>query len=184
MSVKKLAAQLLVALLLIGLHITAHADDDDDSPNQRNILGWVEFVELQPWGFLTKAKLDTGAKTSSIHAENIETFERKGKEWARFDFEFRESKDSKTRQVTIEAPVSRTVYIKRHKHKTQSRPVVELKICIDNKIYNSEFSLTDRSRFIYPILLGRRLLKDAAVVDSGSTFLARKDCKVADKDKD
>lgn len=186
MYATKLAMRLLLILLLAGLQIPAHADpdDDDDSPKQRSILGWVEFVEIQPWGLLTKAKLDTGAKTSSIHAKDIETFERDDDEWARFVFEYTEKKGGKLKKATIEAPIIRHVLIKRHKRKTQRRAVVELKLCIDNKIHETEFSLIDRSRFIYPILLGRRLLKDVALVDADSTFLGRKDCKVAEKDKD
>lgn len=146
---------------------------------QRSIMGWVEFVELQPWGFKSKAKLDTGAKTSSLHAENIERFERDGEDWARFEFVFKESKHSKQRRVKLQAPVIRTVKIKRHKsNKTQIRPVVELDICLNNSIHSAEFSLIDRSRFIYPVLLGRSLLREAAIVDPGSTFLAQEHCKV------
>lgn len=186
MTVSRLALHLLIATLLSSLSLGARAatDDDDDKPRQRSILGWVEFVEIQPWGLLTKAKLDTGAKTSSMHAEDIEEFERDGDEWARFVFEYTECKDCKTKRATIEAPITRHVLIKRHKRKTQRRAVVELKLCIDNQIHATEFSLIDRSRFIYPVLLGRRLLKEAALVDANSTFLGRKDCKVAEKKKD
>lgn len=176
--------RLLTALLpLVLIAPGVYAGDKKEEPKQKSILGWVEYVELQPWGFRTKAKLDTGAKTSSIHAENIERFERKDKEWARFEFVFREEKDSKPRRVKIEAPIVRNVYIKRHKHKTQSRPVVMLKLCIDNQSYKTQFSLIDRSRFIYPILIGRRLLKEAAIVDAGNTFLGSEHCKIADNKK-
>lgn len=176
--------QFLIAMtLFIGLGANAWADEDKSEPRQRSIMGWVEYIELLPWDLRTKVKLDTGAKTSSIHAENIELFERKGDEWARFEFEFKDADTDKIRHITIEAPVQRTVYIKRHKAKTQSRPVVELEICINSQIHKGEFSLIDRSRFIYPVLLGRRLLKDIAIVDPGNTFLADKTCKVSGKKK-
>ena len=178
----RLFAALLPLILVAGLfNSNVYAGDKKEKPKQRSILGWVEYVELQPWGFRTKAKLDTGAKTSSLHAENIERFERDGKEWASFEFVFKEEKNSKRRRVTIEAPIVRNVLIKRHKSKTQSRPVVMLNICIDNEVYKTQFSLIDRSRFIYPILLGRRLLKEAAIVDADRTFLGSEHCKAAKK---
>lgn len=173
----------ILAFALCALLTAQQATADDKKPKQRSILGWVEYVDIMPWGLHTKAKLDTGAKTSSMHAEDIEIFEKKGKEWARFVFEYTEKKGGKVHRPTIEAPIKRYVLIKRHKHKTQRRAVVELEICIDNEIYKTQFSLIDRSRFIYPVLLGRRLLKEAALVDADRTFLGQKDCKVAEKEK-
>ncbi|MGB1579886.1 MAG: ATP-dependent zinc protease [Nevskiales bacterium] len=170
--------------LVCALLVSAQAAAEDKKPKQRSILGWVEYVDVLPWGLHTKAKLDTGAKTSSMHAEDIEIFEKKGKDWARYVFEYTEKKGGEVKRATIEAPVKRYVLIKRHKRKTQRRPVVQLELCLDNRVYKTEFSLIDRSRFIYPVLLGRRLLKKAALIDADRTFLGQKDCKVAEKDKD
>ena len=51
------------------------------------IAGWLEYVVLEPWDIKLRAKLDTGAKTSSLHALNIERFIRDGQSWVRFNTE-------------------------------------------------------------------------------------------------
>jgi len=139
--------------------------------------GWLESVVLQPWNIKLRAKLDSGAKTSSLHATDIEYFKRDGYKWVRFQtFDDKETKPL----VPIEAPLIRTVKIKRHNLKSKTRPVVDLAFCLDGEIYNGEFSLNDRSKFHYPILLGRRMLQQGIIVDPASTFTLRtkrKKCK-------
>ncbi len=141
------------------------------------VAGWLESIILQPWNIKLRAKLDTGAKTSSLHAEDIERFERDGVEWVRFHTT---DPDEKNPLKTVEAPLIRDVKIKRHKQKPQTRPVVEMTFCLDGQIYTSEFSLTDRSRFNYQVLLGRRVLQQGILVDPASTFtlkINRKSCR-------
>ncbi|MCG8536857.1 MAG: ATP-dependent zinc protease [Pseudomonadales bacterium] len=146
--------------------------------NEITILGWIEWVYLQPSQLKAKAKLDTGAKTSSIHAKNIEYFEKDGEDWVRFQFSsntrlkshlYEPGKSKKV--ITIEAPLVRRVLIKQHKRKSAERPVVFLPFTLAGQSYQAEFTLTDRSKFIYPVLLGRRFLKEVALVDPANTFL-------------
>ncbi len=158
-----------VALLSMFLPVAAQA-------KEKTIMGWLEPVIIDPLNFRVKAKLDTGAKTSSIHALDIETFKRNGKTWVRFTFEAKDRKhetnrDDEVRRVTLERKRVRNVVIKRHNSKYQERPVVEMTLCINGKLHTEEFSLIDRSRFLYPILLGRHALKDFALVDPSKTFL-------------
>lgn len=138
--------------------------------NGRAILGWVEFVTLES-GVIAKAKLDTGAKTSSIHAEDIEYFTRNGQQWVRFEFE-KPKRPAKhgmpavpRQKKVIEAPVKRMVKIKQHTVDFVQRPAVDLAMTIGDKTYVTEFTLTDRDAFIYPVLLGRRFLDTAVIVD-------------------
>lgn len=145
---------------------------------QRTIYGWVEWIQLQPTQKYTKAKFDTGAKTSSMHALNIEWFEKDGDDWVRFQFSpntkisAKRILSGKTRNfITIEAPVVRNALIKQHKRSSAERPVIHQKFILDGKEYEGEFTLTDRRRFIYPILFGRRFLQDVAVIDPAHTFL-------------
>lgn len=71
------------------------------------VFGWVEKATIEPWGVMVKAKLDSGALTSSMHAENIETFERDDEEWVRFDVEVEdETKGEKGREYLRTPPVS------------------------------------------------------------------------------
>jgi len=167
-------------LLLTSLIATssAIAKQNGGDISEKIILGWIENIYLQPYDLKAKAKLDTGAKTSSIHAKNIEYFEKDGDRWVRFQFssdtklkekKYKEGKSKKV--VTIEAPLTRSALIKRHKHTSMERPVVTLPFNLAGKEYKAEFTLTDRSKFLYPVLMGRRFLKHVAIVDPGNTFL-------------
>lgn len=133
------------------------------------IAGWLETVVLSPWQIQLKAKLDTGAKTSSIHAENQQRFERDGKPWVRFNLPKGGKKNAKIE--IIETPLTREVLIKRHKLPPAVRPVVQLGFCINAHYYETEFTLANRGNFNYPVLLGRRFLKNHILVDAGKTFL-------------
>ncbi len=132
------------------------------------ITGWLESVVLSPWQIRLRAKLDTGAKTSSIHAEKIERFERDGDEWVKFTLPSGKKKGAEHR---IEVPLLRNTSIKRHNLPAVIRPVVELAFCIDGHYYKTEFTLADRSNFNYPVLLGRRFLQNNIMVDSSSVFM-------------
>jgi len=80
------------------------------------------------------------------------------------------------RVLAMERPLKRTVKVKRKGAPSQLRYVVELSFCLDGREHQAEFSLTDRSAFLYPALLGREFLKDVAVVDPANAFLARSKC--------
>ncbi|MFK8067881.1 MAG: ATP-dependent zinc protease [Gammaproteobacteria bacterium] len=132
--------------------------------------GWLERVIFAPWDIKFRAKLDTGAKTSSLHAVEIKRFKRDDKEWVRFSTT---DPEDKSNLKPIEVPLVREVKIKRHKEAAQVRPVVELTFCLDGHVYTSEFSLIDRSRFNYQVLLGRRMLQQGIIVDPSTTFTTK-----------
>ena len=129
-----------------------------------------------------KARLDTGAKTSSLHAVNVEPFEKDGEEWVRFDLPLDDHLDPESEEnagvvLELERPVTRTVLIKRKGAESQRRYVVKMDFCIAGKTHETQFSLTDRGHFSYPALLGRRFMKDDNVlIDSSDSFLAEKEC--------
>lgn len=133
--------------------------------------GWVEKVMIYPEQIILDAKLDTGAKTSSLHAEELEFVTRDGDTWVQFHVADREG-DS----VSIEAQVVRNAKIKRHFGGRQTRPVVLLDLCIDGKRKHVEVNLVDRSGLNYKLLVGRNFLKDSLLVDSGATYMLSPDC--------
>lgn len=169
----RFGAILLFAGTAIGLQPAMAAVDGEEHPDQRMILGYIERVWFQDGEITVKAKLDTGAKTSSLDARNIEFFEKKNKRWVRFEFWTR---DDERPYVAVERRVKRFVRIKRHRTQYQRRAVVELPFCLAGKAQLGEFTLIDRKRFIYPVLLGRQVLKKRALVDAGATFLGGYDC--------
>ena len=125
------------------------------------IIGEVEPVTIVKAGLTRPARIDTGATTSSLDARDIQRFERDGKKWVRFTLLDRRSK----KEVKVESRLTRTVEITRHGTDPQLRPVVKLKAILGKVRINREFSLTDRSAFTYPVLIGRNFLEGEFIVD-------------------
>jgi hypothetical protein len=138
--------------------------DEDGRPlvtaHRLGVIGEVETVILLPHRITLEARIDTGANTNSIDARNIESFERDGKRWARFELVDRASDE----RVQIERPVTRDVRIKGD-HGDGQRLVVTLKFAMGNEVFDQEFTLNDRTTMTYPVLIGRNGLDGIAVVD-------------------
>lgn len=137
------------------------------------ILGWVENAWMHDPEMKIKAKLDTGAETSSLDARIIKKFRKDGKRWVRFEVADPESDD---KYVLVRERV-RTISVVQHDGSRQRRPVVTMKMCIAGRNLTAEVSLIDRSEFIYPLLLGRNALDEFALIDPGNTFLGGRECK-------
>ncbi|MEX1228368.1 MAG: RimK/LysX family protein [Marinobacter sp.] len=173
----------------IALSQPAMADNDEKKDMPQETMGFVEWVVLQDTGLRMKARLDTGAKTSSLHAVNVEPFKKGDDEWVSFQIPLADHQDmdevevegvKKPESVVLEfeRPVERTVLIKRKGAPSQRRYVVRMEFCIGGSTHETQFSLTDRGRFSYPTLLGRRFLEDDNIlVGSSDSFLAEKKCE-------
>ncbi len=138
----------------------------------KHIMGWVERIEIPGSDLSMKAKLDTGAKTSSLDATDIEVYRANGKRWVRFTITDADAQES----VTLERPLQRYVRIVRHSGEHQRRPVVSLQVCLGINLLDIEFSLIDRSHFIYPVLIGRSALQGRVLIDPDETYLSRPRC--------
>jgi hypothetical protein len=130
------------------------------------IFGQTEYITILPANFRLRARIDTGATTSSIHAVNIRQFERDGKKWGRFELI-----KANGQKVKMERPWIRQIEVKRHGTDQQARPVVSLKVKMGPIKTTTQFSLTDRSQFKFPVLIGRSLLKGIAVVDVNREYV-------------
>ena len=133
--------------------------------------GWVENAVLYPHKIMLHAKLDTGARTSSIDARDPEYITRDGENWVRMSIT---NRDIET--VIIEAPIVRHSKIKRHFGKSQTRPVILLDLCIGNVRKKEEVNLVDRRGMNYELLIGRNFLKDEFLIDPGATYSLSPDC--------
>ena len=153
-----------VLLLLLAVYAQAAAS--------KTIVGWIEKAVLYPHDILMHAKLDTGAKTSSINAPNPDYFERDGEEWVRFRVSNRNLES-----VIVEAPVVRESRIKRHFGEKQVRPVILLDICVAKVHKKVEVNLVDRTGFNYQLLIGRNYLGGAFLIDPGSSYTVSPDCE-------
>lgn len=131
------------------------------------IIGQIEYVDILPEGIRQKARIDTGAETTSIGAFDIEYFERDGKSWVKFKVLQRSS--GKTTEFTKR--VVRNVRIKRHGAKNIRRPVIKMTLAMGSIKKKIEVSLTNRSKFDFPVLIGRNFLYGDIRVDVSSKFL-------------
>lgn len=131
------------------------------------IIGAVESVRVDPPGAHLDARIDTGATTTSIHADDKQEFERDGRRWVRFNLN--DITDEELRH--IELPVERTVLIKRHNADSVRRYVVKMWISLGTIREQVEVTLADRGDFEYPLLIGRNFLTDTALVDVSRQYL-------------
>ncbi len=131
------------------------------------ILGSEEWVYVPAIDQTFKARVDTGATTSSISATEIVPFERDGKDWVQFKIDIN-GKTSKEFKV----PVERWAKVKQSSSdEVDKRAVVVAYIQVGDYKEKTEFTLADRDHMKFPILLGRSFFRDIAVVDvSKSTF--------------
>lgn len=134
------------------------------------ILGSQEWVYVPSIKQNFRARVDTGATTSSISAVGIESFERDGKDWVKFRIEH-EGIESEEMSV----PVERWVKIRQStSDTTHRRPVIMSWIQIGDVKEKTEFTLADRTHLSYPLLLGRSFFKDVAVVDVSRKYVQEK----------
>jgi hypothetical protein len=138
----------------------------------KDVIGWVENVSVSSSNAIVKAKIDTGADSSSLHCECITPYERDGEQWVRFTIT-----DIDDQSVSYEKKILRTTKVKRHFGEVQERIVVRMGICIGNQYGETDVSLVDRSGFNYSLLIGRKYLKGKFIVDPGETFMSRPQCK-------
>lgn len=135
------------------------------------IMGWNERVLVYPSGLEFRAKLDTGARTSSIHATAVREFRRNGRNWVKVTID-----NGRGATADLELLVRRFVRIREHGGSYQRRPVVKMGICVGELYKETEVNLVDRTGFIYPLLIGRAFLKNDILVDATVTKTREPDC--------
>jgi hypothetical protein len=130
------------------------------------VVGEQEEIWVDPPGAVTVARIDTGATSSSIHADHIVEFERDGEDWVRFEVLF----DGEP--VQIERKVVRYVrVVQQADSEGTRRAVVTLRVRLGNFQETIEFTLADRAHLDNEIMLGRNFLTDVALVDVGREFV-------------
>ena len=131
-------------------------------------IGWREIVHLPELGLRgIPAKIDTGARTSSLHATILEEFEREGQMHVRFAVDFRQQH---VRQV-CEAVHIDWRGVTSSNGETQRRRIIKTQLKIGSVLFRAEISLADRSDMQFPMLIGRSSLRRRFVVDSGHSWL-------------
>jgi hypothetical protein len=166
-----------VAALLLMVSVSC---DTRAATRDLIILGWVESVYLTDPGLTLKAKLDSGAETSSLDARIIKKFRQHGKRWVRFAL----TDPASGEEFVLVRERIRTISVVQHDGKNQVRPTVMMQLCVADRLIDIEFSLVDRSEFSYRLLLGRRALEAFALIDPGHTHLTQPQCRMPGTDPD
>lgn len=145
---------------------------DGPALGNKTVVGRSEWIGLADVGTYLKARIDSGANTSSLSASEITRFERDGANWVRFRLGLTDDDVvvDGVRDEWIEAPVERRVRIVQA-FGEGSRPVVSLMMTLGPIRELVDFTLNDRTHLNYPVLLGRRFLMDIAVIDVAEAYL-------------
>jgi len=134
------------------------------------IIGWREWVGLPELGeFRIKAKIDTGARTSAIHATGIEILIENGREMARFILF--PNQDDDTLSCACQAPVVDKRTITDSGGHEEERLIVSTTIALGEHRWPIELSLTDRDTMGFRMLLGRAAIRKRFLIDPGASYL-------------
>jgi hypothetical protein len=139
-------------------------------------VGWREWVGLPGIGVeWLKAKVDTGAQTSSLHAFALELFGRDGEDWVRFEVHpWQRSSDD---PVRVELPVHDRRHVRSSSGHVEERYVVLLDLRLDGRTVPAEVTLTRRDAMGFRMLIGRQVLKRGFLVDSSASYLGGRPSK-------
>mgnify|MGYP003632664809 CR=1 FL=1 len=138
--------------------------------NNKLILGALEVCNLPELQITDlHVRVDTGAKTSSLHVDNIETEIRNGETWVSFDIH--PDIHNVERVVRRSSKLKETRLIKSSNAAKEQRYIIETKINMGKRIWPIEVSLTDRSSMSYLMLLGRQAMLHDVLVDPSKEYL-------------
>ena len=127
------------------------------------VVGLREWVALPDLGVAgLRAKIDTGASTSSLHATEVEPFVRDGVEWVRFNAHL--GTRVQLRHHCCEAPLVAMKTIKSSNGHAQVRYVIRTSLALGDRVWPVEFTLACRKSMRYRLLLGSKALVDSQLV--------------------
>jgi len=133
------------------------------------VIGWREWVGLPDFGIRNiKVKVDTGARSSSLHAFDLQEFERDGATWVRFQVHPVQRK--KDRIVTVEAEVLEFRSVRSSSGKAAMRPVIVTNVRLLGITWPVELTLASRDEMGFRMLLGREAFRRRFLVDAGRSY--------------
>ena len=141
--------------------------------NPARTIGWREWIKLPDLGIKrVKAKIDTGARSSSLHAYDIEILERDGIQIVQFKIQ--PLQKNRVQIVEASAPVHEFRKVRSSNGQTTTRPVIRTSIEIYAIRYEIDVTLFDRTKMGFRMLIGREALQDRFVVDAAKSYCGGK----------
>jgi hypothetical protein len=134
------------------------------------IIGWREQVSLPKLGIpAIKVKIDTGARSSALHAFHVESFMKNSKEMIRFQVHPYQRNNHQT--IIAEAELLEYREVRNSGGHTQLRPVIQTIIELGSQQWLIELTLTNRDVMGFRMLLGRQAIRKRFLVDTGKSFI-------------
>ncbi|MBU1138420.1 MAG: ATP-dependent zinc protease [Proteobacteria bacterium] len=139
--------------------------------SDKKMLGWREWLSLPDIGIpAIKAKVDTGAKTSALHAFAVEPFEEGGIAKVRFKIHPLQKKTGVV--LTCEAPIADQRVVSDSGGHKELRYIIFTTIVLGGITTHAELTLTDRDSMLFRMLLGRSAMAGTYIVDPAASYLA------------
>ena len=146
---------------------------EDKKTSNLPVIGWREWVGLPDLGIKAiKAKVDTGARSSSLHAFDLEEFERDDEKWVRFKIHPVQRKNEKV--VEAEAKVLEYRSVRSSSGNAAMRPVIVSNVTLLGLSWPVELTLANRDEMGFRMLLGREAFRRRFVVDAGKSYYGGK----------
>ena len=138
--------------------------------DRRKVIGWREWVGLPDLGVIeVKAKVDTGADNSSLHAFEIERFDEGGIDMVRFEIHPRQRKRKPS--ISCVAQVAGERKVRNPGGRLETRPVIRTTLVVAGEELEALVNLTTRDEMTFRMLLGRRTVRSRFVVDPGRSYI-------------
>lgn len=134
------------------------------------VCGWREWASLPQLGVASvKAKIDTGARSSAIHAFDVEVFQRDQRDWVRFAIHPLQRRDD--HEVNTESPILERRVIRSSNGETSERIVIRTGLTLLGQSFSIDLTLANRDEMGFRMLVGREALRERFLVDSSQSFL-------------
>ncbi len=130
------------------------------APRPLTVIGWIEMIDLPDLGLPgLRTKIDTGARTSALHAHDIRPFTRDGAPWVAFMADLGHGLHDRP----IEAPLHAERPIKNTSGVAEDRFIIRTRMRLGRRLWTIDLSLSDRSAMTFPMIVGRAALKNHAI---------------------
>ncbi|MBS2940316.1 ATP-dependent zinc protease [Nocardioides sp. J2M5] len=148
-------------------------EDPNDAPASKVVVGWREWVGLPQAGVdFMKAKIDTGARSSSIHAFDLEAYEHDRAEWVRFSIHPWQKSDDD--HVELSLPVLDMREVRSSNGQVEKRYAVALDVTLAGRTITTVMTLSNRDEMGFRMLIGREALERGFLVDSSLSYAGGK----------